>query len=250
VLEREGLTRAEHWSAVMGLMGVLTVENRVVELDSLLQASLASGEGSTRFLFALATYAGADLRDRATEVDAEAASIWGPDYRDGAGAEVLWLLTLWNAMEGDLPVARTLVRRLDEAADRDGDPHTGALARAARAHLLVAEGDTTAALATLRGLNPAFPPNVLDYGLVEPLAPERLLLAELLLATGKPSQAYDAAEILDHPGAAIFVPFVAKSLVVRVRAAEALPGSVWARKARVARDRLEALGRLDLVQRP
>lgn len=248
VLGRDELTRAEYWSAVVGLMGVLTVEDRVDELDSLLEESLAT-EGSTRFLFALAVNAGADLRDRAAAVDAQAAQIWGPDYQQTRAAETLWLLALWNSMEGDLPVARALIRRLEELV-AGGDQLADVLARAATAHLRTAEGDTTTALRLLRGLDPSFPASILDYGLVQPLAPERVLLAELLLAGGEAEEAYRAAEILDHPGAAMFVPFVAKSLALRIRAAEALPGRHWAPRAREARQRLEALGRLDLLQRP
>jgi tetratricopeptide (TPR) repeat protein len=249
VLRREDLSRAEHWSAVMGFMGVLTVQNRVEALDSLLQESLASGEGSTRFLYALAVAAGVDLSDRATAVDAEAESMWGPDYRRTAPA-TLWLLALWNAMEGDLPVARTLVQRLDETAATSQEELTAVLAEAARAHMLAAAGDSTAALAVLRELTPSFSSDALDYGLVEPLVTERILLAELLLAVGDGEGAYRTAAVVDHPGAAIFVPFVARSLALRVRAAESLSGLDWARRAGAARSRLESLGRMELLQRP
>lgn len=249
VLGRDDLERGEHWGAVVGLMSVYTIQARVAELDALLQESLAWGEGSTRFLFPLAVAAGADLTRRAEAVDSEAADMWAPRY-EGVRPTTLWSLTLWNALEGDLPVARTLVRRLDEAAESRGDLRTRTLARAGRAHLLVAEGDTASALEILRGLDPAFPRSDLDYGLFEPLAPERILLAELLLSVGEPAEAYRVAALFDHPGAAMFVPFVPRSLALRVRAAEALPGADWAQRGRDARNRLESMGRLDLLERP
>jgi hypothetical protein len=91
---------------------------------------------------------------------------------------------------------------------------------------------------------------VLHYGLVEPLAPERMLLAELLLARGEAEEAYRTAALFDHPGAAIFVPFVARSLELRARAARVMPGREWAERARDAEERLEMLGRPELVRQP
>jgi eukaryotic-like serine/threonine-protein kinase len=250
VLERDDLTRAERWSATLGLMGVLAIENRVEELGELLDETLAAGEGSTRFLFALGVVAGVDLRDRAEAVDAEAETMWGPDYEATSNPHTLWLLSLWNSIEGDLEVAEVLSGRLRDLAEEGTDPVTRVLADAARAHVSTARGDSASALSTLQALDPAFGRVVLDYGLVEPLAPERMLLAELLLARGDAEEAYRTAALFDHPGAAIFVPFVARSLELRARAARAMPGRQWAERARQAEERLNVLGRADLVRQP
>jgi serine/threonine-protein kinase len=249
VLERDDLNRAERWSATMGLMGVLTIENRVEELAGLLDETLAAGEGSTRFLYALGVAAGIDLRDRAAAVDAEAEAMWAPDY-EATGPHTLWLLTLWNSLEGDLAAAEVLSGRLAEVAEEGADPLVRVLADAARAHVMTARGDSAAALSALQSLDPAFGRVLLDYGLVEPLAPERMLLAELLLADGEAEEAYRTAALFDHPGAAIFVPFVARSLELRARAARAMPGREWAERARNAEERLEMLGRPELVRQP
>lgn len=246
VLGRSDATRDERWGAILGLQGLLVAEGREAELDSLLQEALASGEGSVRFVILLDAFAGVGLDERARAVDAEAAGMWGPDYAT-TGPLTLWALALWNTHEGDLPTARTLVARLREAAVQRGDRRTALLAAAAGAHLFLAAGDTVRALEAFRGLTPVSPRPELQYGLAESLAAERIQLAELLLARGEAEEAWRVAVLFDHPQPVLYVPFLPRSLAVRTRAAEASRGSEWARRARDARARLEALGRTDLV---
>jgi hypothetical protein len=71
------------------------------------------------------------------------------------------------------------------------------------------------------------------------LAPDRLLLAELLLARRQPREAIRTAAVFDHPVPAVFLPFLPASLELRRRAAEVLGA---AGEAREYADRLTALG--------
>lgn len=232
---------SERWGALLGLQGLLVAQGRVQEVDSLLRDALASGEGSTRFVYLLDDLAGAGMGAGSADVVAEAATRWGPEYRD-VGLLTLWALSMWNAAEGDLDVARTQVARLTEAAAGSANPRTELLAAAARAHLVLAEGDSAAARAAFRALVRVSPRSDLQYGLAEPLAAESMKLAELLLAAGEAEEAYRVATLFDHPQPVNFLPFLSRSLAIRARAADALGGTSWAARARESRQRLEALG--------
>ena len=112
------------------------------------------------------------------------------------------------------------------------------LDNAASGRLAALTGDTVEALNRLRRLTPKCTSVALEWGAWEPLAAERLLLAELLLGRGEWTEAERVAASLDHPWPVMHLPYVRGSLAVRVRAAEALgqPG----RAARY-RERLETL---------
>ena len=72
-----------------------------------------------------------------------------------------------------------------------------------------------------------------------------LRLAELLLATGEYAETLAVASGFDHRAPANYLPFIPKSLLIRIEAAEAL-----GRDDLVARyrERLEKLGRTDLLE--
>lgn len=248
VLEREGLSRAHRWLAVLGLQGILVAEGRDEELADLLEQVLGDGEGSVRFLYALDVLAGAPLEEQARAVDAEAAAAWGPSYAS-VGPMTSWLLTLWNAREGDLDALEALTTRLRTLEQERSDSLTAVIARAAEAHAILARGDTLAAAEALGSLRPVSDYNTLWTGIVEPLPAERLVRAELLLATGRPEEAYRVASVFDHPQPLMFLPFLPRSLEIRAQAAEALQGPEWSRRAEEARTRLVALGREDLLAR-
>ena len=98
------------------------------------------------------------------------------------------------------------------------------------------------AIELLRALKSTAPIDQLIGDLLEPLAVERLLLGELLLARKRYQEAHDAVEVFDHAELA-FLPFVPRSLAIRARALEALRDS----RADGYAKRLESLGRAELL---
>ncbi len=92
-----------------------------------------------------------------------------------------------------------------------------------RAHAAAARGDTTTALAQLLDLVPNAPAaGSLAWSVAESLGPDRLLLARLLLAEGRFRQALDVATAFDAPAPVVYPLYLAASLELRARAAEAL----------------------------
>jgi hypothetical protein len=107
------------------------------------------------------------------------------------------------------------------------------------ARLVLLEGDTAAAIARLRPALTVGRRNALEWSVGESLAPDRLLLAELLLATRLPAEALAVAGVFDHEAPAVFLPFLPASLELRRRAALTLGRADDARRFQ---DRLVALG--------
>ncbi|MGB5527421.1 MAG: hypothetical protein WBN79_11205, partial [Gemmatimonadota bacterium] len=108
-------------------------------------------------------------------------------------------------------------------------------------------GDTTLAIEAYTGLIPSVRSANWDWGLADPLAVERLRYARLLLATGRYEEAIEVASVFDSPAASIFPPFVPESLSIRYAAARA---AGLRREERQFRERLERLGRSDLLGQP
>jgi hypothetical protein len=89
-------------------------------------------------------------------------------------------------------------------------------------HLALARADTVNALLHLRRLRVDAPAEAVEWGLVESLAVERLLLAKLALARGEFAEANRIAGVFDHPGPVTFISFIRPALDIRLRAARAL----------------------------
>jgi hypothetical protein len=70
----------------------------------------------------------------------------------------------------------------------------------------------------------------MPWSLAEPLGPERLLLAQLLVAKGEPREALEVAEVFDSQEPLIYALYRTASLVVRQRAAEQLGNRALARR--------------------
>ena len=62
----------------------------------------------------------------------------------------------------------------------------------------------------------------LSQQLPDALAPSRLRLAEIYLARGEFARAHDVAAVFDHPEPMVFIPFVPRSLQIRLEAAGAM----------------------------
>jgi hypothetical protein len=82
------------------------------------------------------------------------------------------------------------------------------------------------------------PRDSLSWEYFEPLAPDRLTLARLLLLRGRPKEAYREASVFDQPQPISFLAFLRPSIEIRIAAATA-----WGELALAAqlRARLRAL---------
>ncbi|MEZ0335644.1 MAG: hypothetical protein ACAI18_16735, partial [Gemmatimonadales bacterium] len=132
----------------------------------------------------------------------------------------LWWFGEWSAAHGDTVRLAAIAGRMRQRVAISGLAADAVPARAMAARLLLARGDTAAAIETLRALLPVAPMGPLIWGYWEPLSAERLLLARLLLATGRPAEAMRVAETFDGPRSGTDLAFLPHSLDLRREAAQ------------------------------
>ena len=191
---------------------------------------------------ALADLPGFD--SRVSEMIAGLRASHGPRYEDSLDGGSVLLLGAWYARSGKSDDGNRLQDRLSREAAETRDPEARLRADALHAHLLLARGDTTAALGALEGLVPIARRDFLVWGYTDALPVERLLLARLLVSRGRHTEALRVADLFDHPSPIAYLPFLPASLDLRYRAAGAL--ALHDRATRY-RNRLAALGRPDLL---
>jgi len=223
------------WGAFLGLQGILAAEGRTTELRALIDSAIAGGLALADQLYVLDAMAG-------VEVDGEAAAVAARTSQDASGKAysfALWLAGEWRARSGDLAATSTFRDSLVARAARDKNPATARFADVLSSRVVLLEGDTAAAISGLRAALGTGKREELDWGLGESLAPDRLLLADLLLARGRPQEAIAIAAIFDHQAPIVFLPYLPASLTLRRRAALALGEE---REARRYESRLASLG--------
>ena len=220
VLASPEAPRREKWGAMAGLQGLLIAQGRQQEVLALLDSALAAGEPTARVLQVYDAIMGLDVGSRAEEAAEHYRGLYGEHY-ETASTLMRWLMGVWHLRRGEPHIAEPIVGSVIETARETGGRRDRLLADALSAHLALARGDTSDAVARLRVLRPNAPLGDLAWNLVEPLAVERLLLARLLLALGEYDEAYDVAAAFDHPIPVMYVAFVPASLLIRIEAAEA-----------------------------
>ena len=235
----------DRWGAFLGLQGVLIARGATKEARTLIDSVVTAGKGVARSLYVLGAAAGADMSVPAAELEAYARTTYGEDYARVRTSEALWILSVWHLSSGDVMRLRTLDALLRSRAATTGDERDRAFSIAAEAHLAIAVRDTSRAITLLQQLVRARNAVDIVWGFGSAFAPDRLLLAELLLATGRPHESAAVAAALDHEAPITFIAYVPMSLSVRYRAARALGNESAAMEAR---RRLERLGRQDLIR--
>ena len=232
------------FGALLGLAGLLSAEGRWDDLALLLDAYPAYYT-STEDVIILVTMAGGDLEaraaDRARMLRERIAARKQSSYR-------LWLTGLWAVHTGRLDVAQAFADSLASRAVGDsGVPMDTVLARSVSTRLLLARGDSAAALEILQRLVPPVHSRLLRrYPYPWESRPwEPVTLAELLLQRGRYREAIQVAGSLDSPARPPSdLTYLPHSLAVRVRAAEALGDQELAARLRA---RLAELGRMDML---
>jgi hypothetical protein len=129
----------------------------------------------------------------------------------------------WLAYQGDGSAAMRMSQTVLRRALGDKGRRDSLLAQSLAARATLALGDTAAAIRRLRALVPTSPSHQdLTWGPWESLGGERLLLAQVLLARGKPADAYEVAQAFDSPVPIPYLMYLPASLELRIRAAQEL----------------------------
>jgi tetratricopeptide (TPR) repeat protein len=207
------------WSALKGLDYQYVMEGKDDEAVALLDSALARGVRAAPSLFVLDAAAGS--RPAQTRGEAAVATLMTMPINRMA-TNRLHYLSLWEWHEGDIARLDSVARRSREIAD---STHLGTdrlLADGAAARLALLRGDTVTALRGLRALRPAGGVGPENWDLWDSAAAERLLLAQVLLATGDARGALDVADLFDSPRSQIHMLYLVPSLRVREAAADRL----------------------------
>ncbi|TFH66299.1 MAG: serine/threonine-protein kinase, partial [Gemmatimonadales bacterium] len=223
VLQSSSTAGNIRWGAYRGLQGILVAEGRYEEALSLLDEALGEGHGTAQYYLGLDVIAGAPWEDRALEVETTVRERYGDTF-EGLRPEPLWYLGVWLAWtsdrEGTLAVHRALLN-----AEARGDLEAGSLARALEGDLRLISGDTIEAIRAYSEVLPRGNQIALEWSVSSPLPIRHLRLAELLLATKQPDEAIRVASFFDHVEPVVFLPFLRRSLQIRLEAARILGSS-------------------------
>jgi len=234
-----------HRGVIFLLQNLWAAEGRDTAIVSLISREGAGQSQAATTAYLIDALAGeSELEPRVTDGITALRKNLGAGYEDSLDGGTLLLLGAWYARSGRLPDAARLQGRLSRKATHTDDPETRLRAAALAAHVLLARGDSTAALTAFERLTPVARRDFLVWGYTESLPVERLARAELLFARGRYREAIAVAGEFDHPTPIVYLPFLPASLAMRYRAARALAQS---ERAGGYRHRLAALGRTDLL---
>ena len=229
------------WSALKGLDYLAVMQGRDSAAVSLLDSAGRAGMRAAVSLHIMNASAGA----RASQAlgDSAAASLRNRPVSDMAPNRLRYL-SLWAWHMRDRVTLDSITRRSLLYADSTGTAVDFLVYAGAAARLALLRGDTASALTHLTAVKPARDPGWVIWDLFESAAAERLLLAELQLATGQAAAAWRTAAAFDTQRSQIQLLYLPASLAVRLRAASQLGrGSDQAR----IEARLRAIGREDLL---
>jgi protein kinase-like protein len=210
-------TPNQRWAALLGLQGLLTATGHLDSVRALLGSEAAAELGGPVLYLAM----GDAVEGAVDEPAAAVARKYGTDYPRMA-TPILWALGTWAAHRraaGDLAAIAEVLRL---RADSSGLRADSLLAAVMAAHASLAAGDSATALSRLSALNPTAPLGDLEWQPWESLAPERLALANLLLARGEYARADEVAGLLQAPQPIFYLTYFPAALAVRTRAAVAL----------------------------
>ena len=225
------------WSALKGLNYQAVMQGKDERVVTLLDSALASGVRAAPSLYVLDAAAGS--RISRTHADTAMGTLAKMPINTMA-TNRLHYFSLWEWHLRDVAKLDSVARRSLAVAD---STHLGTdrlVADGAAARLALLRGDTATAVRLLRGMRPAAGAGPVTWDLWESAASERLLLAQVLLATGDARQAIEVAELFDSPRSQIHALYLPASLKVRKAAAEQLGLKAESERAG---ERLRALGR-------
>jgi serine/threonine-protein kinase len=206
-----------HWGAFLGLHGVLMSEKRYAEIGPLIESAVALDLGRAPVLYFVDDLAGAPVEARAESTAASWRAKYGARY-EGVSPQTRWLLAAWAAHHRDTVALKKLYDVAVLERRKEQLPFTDAL----EGFLAIARADTAEAVRKFLGLRFNVPAEVLEWSLVEPLASERLVLAESALARREFGEALRITGVFDHPAPVAYLPFLPQALSIRLQAARGL----------------------------
>jgi tRNA A-37 threonylcarbamoyl transferase component Bud32 len=231
------------WSSVKGLNYLAMMEGRDSAAHRFVDSATTAGIRAAVSLHILNAAAGSAASDAKGD---SAISSLATMPISRMNTVRLRYLSLWAWHKRDVVRLDSIARRIRTITDSTGLSTDRLVLEGTGARLALARGDTATAIRRLRAVQPAAPPELVTWDLWESGASERLLLAELLLATGDASGAWEVASAFDSPRSQVQQLYLAASLRVRLRAAERLGR---APERALIESRLRALGRRDLITR-
>ena len=207
------------WAALKGLDYLAMLRGHADSARDLIDLARARGVRAAVSLHVLNAMHGST----ASEASADTAmrTLADRPISQMSGARLRYL-TLWSWHRRDVARLDSLVRRLAVIVDSAGRGVDRALWMSATARFSLLRGDTSKALVALRQVRPAADPSYLTWDLWESAAEERILLAELQLATGDAEGAITTASFFDSSRSQIDVLHLAASLRLREAAAAKL----------------------------
>lgn len=245
VLANPVATDGERWGALLGVVNLRMAQGDNGGARTLIDSVVTSGKGIARSWYVLGSVCGAGMDDEALALGAFAQATFGRDYARLRASELLWVLSTLHRARNEPEPVRAAVAQLRRRADSTHAARDRMFANASEADLALVLGDTARAVLLLGSLESRSTPLQLAWDPGGALAPNRLLLAQLLLRQGRAREAYEATLVFDHAEPITFVGCIAPALRVRYLAASRIGDAVAAAEAR---RRLEALGRQDLLQ--
>jgi tetratricopeptide (TPR) repeat protein len=205
------------WAAFLGLHGIAMAQRRFREIVPLVDAAVAAGVGRAPALYFVDVLLGAPLESKALETDSIWRSLYGRNY-DSVSVATRLVVAQWLAHRRD--TLRLI--ELWPVALADTDAVHLPLQAVLDGHMALARGDTGRAVRQFSDLRVEASAGSLEWGLIEPLPIERLVLAKAALEHGNFQQADQLARVFDHPSPVAFLPFIPLGLAIRLRSAQAM----------------------------
>ncbi len=217
VFQNDSATAGTRSGALLALNGLLLTSGRTHELKALMSARQTIG--LWRMYLMDATLGLGFDREAAVASDSVGRQYATLDPR------YLWDLGGWAARRGAVSELEDIARAMRTKADSSPSRRTVLLTRLIEARLVLAKGDTDRAIAQLSALRPNGARREIAWEASEVLGVERLLLAQLLLARHKYSDALRVASQLDATEPVPYLLYLRPSLELRLRAARGLGDS-------------------------
>ena len=229
------------WAAALGLDGLVVATGRSAYAVRLLDSVRTAISVRAYSFSVIDVYADSGFATMARGAEAFALAQFGPNY-ERASVRPSWAFGMWEAWKGNRVTLEAIAQRVTRQSVDAPTPVTTLAAASLNAHVALLRGDTAEAIRRLQSLPVVAPRDSLSWEYFEPLAPDRLTLAALLLARGQPAEALAQASVFDHPQPVAFFAFIRPSLEIRARAAEQMGRAALAAGFRARLRALDAVG--------